>query len=256
MAKRFTDTSKWDDEWFMNLSPEKKMAYMYILDKCDSVGVWKANFKLANFQVGCDINWDSFLQNDLKDRVYKTNSGDWFLPDFIRFQYGELTEESTSKPIQSYIKQLKNHSLWILYTKGIDTLKEKEKEKEKDIDGSEKKSFYRKFAHLSITDEEVDKLISEGYTKHQIDDMLDKIENYKGNKNYKSLILTVRNWLKKEMKDNEPQIDLSEIKRSLISNGYRNQVESKESFLSFKESVKNNPMYDLAVKKLEMIHGE
>lgn len=56
---------------------------------------------------------------------------------------------------------------------------------------------YRNFDHLSLSLNDFTKLNSE-YSKEKIDDILDRIENYKGNSKYKSLYLTSVNWLKKE----------------------------------------------------------
>ena len=72
-------------------------------------------------------------------------------------------------------------------------VQEEEEEQEK-----EEVQVYRKFKHLSISVDEVEKLKSNGYTKIQIDEVLDKIENYSQNKKYSSLYLTANNWLKKE----------------------------------------------------------
>jgi hypothetical protein len=73
------------------------------------------------------------------------------------------------------------------------------KEKSKEIRLN--KQIYRKFDHLTLYLHEYERIKEEGYTKQQIDNMLDSIENYKKNTAYKSLNLTLKKWLKKEEED-------------------------------------------------------
>lgn len=56
---------------------------------------------------------------------------------------------------------------------------------------------YRRFAHLHINFDDYEKLVNE-YDKQQVNDILDQIENYKGNTKYKNLYLTAKNWLKRD----------------------------------------------------------
>jgi hypothetical protein len=49
MAKRFSDSEKWEDPFFTNLTNEYKLAWIYLLDKCDHAGFYKVNLKIMNF---------------------------------------------------------------------------------------------------------------------------------------------------------------------------------------------------------------
>lgn len=79
------------------------------------------------------------------------------------------------------------------------TIKERKVKENKET----KNKIYKSFAHLSITILDFDKLVKSGYSKTQVDNVLESIENYASNKKYKSLYLTTKKWLAKEPKQTQ-----------------------------------------------------
>jgi len=142
MAKRFTDSEKWKDPFFENLTKELKLAWLYILDDCDHAGIWQKSIKRLNFAVESNLSEEDLLKA-FKDRIVILNDDKWFIAKFVTFQYGNDFINSKQKAVVSavkilnenrLIKELDNGSLTlsIPYDKGSNTLMDKDKETDTD----------------------------------------------------------------------------------------------------------------------------
>lgn len=89
--KRFTETAKWADPWFRKLKPEIKLLWQWVLDNCDHAGVIEPDLELASFQIGFAYPIDSL--QELGTRLMKIDGEKFFVPKFIEFQYGNLSED-------------------------------------------------------------------------------------------------------------------------------------------------------------------
>lgn len=49
---RITNTDKWKDDWFLSLSIECKLLFMYLCDNCDRAGFYSLNSKFMSSQTG------------------------------------------------------------------------------------------------------------------------------------------------------------------------------------------------------------
>lgn len=132
--KRFTDIEIWDKEWYMELKPVYKCLIKYMFDKCDACGCWKPNWKLASFHIGETVTLED-LKKLPQDQYEILESGKIWIPEFINFQYGQLSKNSPAhKPIFSALE--KNNlmgRLLIDYQYPTNNLMDKDKEKDKEI---------------------------------------------------------------------------------------------------------------------------
>lgn len=123
MAKRFTATEKWDDPWFHMLAPNLKLAWFFLLDKCDHAGIWNVNTYLIQFHLGFIPTVSEF-----GGRVLELSAEKWFIPKFIQFQYGPLDEKNRAH--LSVIDRLKKEGI----DKGLLSPLQGAKDKDKDTD--------------------------------------------------------------------------------------------------------------------------
>jgi hypothetical protein len=107
MSKRFTDTEKWKDDWFLSLSNDEKVAWFWLLDNCNHAGICKPSIGLLNFMCRTNYTEDQLIQI-MDGRVVKFE-GMWFIPKFLKFQYGTLV--SNMPAVKSVVKELKAKKL-------------------------------------------------------------------------------------------------------------------------------------------------
>lgn len=148
MAKRFIDTEMFNDSWFMNLSAEAKLFYIYLFTNCDHAGIIDLNNRLAEFQTGIkDLanTYQTLIKEFGEKRVIFLFDNYFLLPKFLSFQYGNTLNPNV-KAQQSVIKRLSEfninfktlskglgNTLLSVQEKDIDI--DKDKDKDKDIKG-------------------------------------------------------------------------------------------------------------------------
>ncbi len=150
MSKRFTDTEKWKDEWFVELTQEQKLVWNYLCDTCSNAGRWKKSFKHLNFCCDSDLK-----ETDIK-KVYDGRVIDcgafFFIPKFLKFQYPKglnsekpailsVRNEVLEYELLSIVKEQLGNDYLIIKDKDKDKDKDTDKDKDKDKDKDTDKRF-------------------------------------------------------------------------------------------------------------------
>lgn len=235
MSKRFTDTLKWDDPFFLELSKTYKLLWIYILDKCDHAGIVKLNNKMMSFCLDTKINWLDVMKV-FNGKIIHIENDKYFIPNFISFQYGDLIGDNRIH--KSVIKILIKYKLWNEDDKCLN-INTNIKQIHNIQDDNIKKDIHKdKIKHnefVLLTIEEYDKLIDK-LGKKNVDGMILKLNNYIGShgKKYKSHYYVILNWAQKENlkkpqpssadKYKEESIEYTDDKRKEVHELLRNTI--------------------------------
>lgn len=127
MAKRFTDTELWNQDWFLDIPKDYKLFYFYMKDACNHAGIFKPNFRVFSALNDCIIDSAEALKffNSDKERILVLKNGRWLIKDFFLFQYGSKLNDK-NKCHQSVLKSLEDNNVKIESLNNVEILEVKE----------------------------------------------------------------------------------------------------------------------------------
>lgn len=132
MAKRFTDTDKWKDDWYLSLNNDNRIVWQWLLDNCNHAGICKKSITLLNLMCNTKLAAKDIVVI-FEDRILETDNH-WFIPKFLKFQYSTL--QSKKPAIISVVNELKKGNYYLMIPKSFGNdyfiIKDKDKDKDKD----------------------------------------------------------------------------------------------------------------------------
>lgn len=198
MGKRFTDTEKWKDEWYLSLDNDTRIVWQYILDNCTNAGRFKKNFKLLNFCCNVKHDEESFVKI-FNGRTIDCGSF-YFIPKFLQYQYPKGLN-SYKPAILSIKDEVFQYNLIGMINErlGNDYLIIKETDTDKDI-GIEKEK--ETDIVIEVSPEER-KIIVDTYGVAVAKEYVERLKDYAGQfpakvKKYHSHYATIRNWIRRD----------------------------------------------------------
>jgi hypothetical protein len=85
MSKRFTSTEKWSDAWFVDLSVEGKLLFLFLCDMCNIAGFYERSDKMMRFYLGWTPEELDIVTKEIsKSVVYREKV--YFLKNFLDHQ--------------------------------------------------------------------------------------------------------------------------------------------------------------------------
>jgi hypothetical protein len=116
MAKRLTDTKKWESKTFRKLADKFKVFYLYLLDNCDGSGVMHLDLELINFILSQSFSLEE-IKEAFPNQLIFISDDKIIIKNYIAFQNGDVTD-SKSNIAKSIVATLNSHGLLKRYQKG------------------------------------------------------------------------------------------------------------------------------------------
>lgn len=198
----------------MDLTPSEKLAWFYIKDHCDNVGVWTPNFRLAEFVIGFQLDWEKFADK-CNGNIAILENGKWWLVDYCSFQHKDLVanpEGGSSNAVKSYVRDLKDHGLYEAFLNSLNNdahampiecpsdgprvrVRVRERVKEE-----EETRWNTDLPSINLTESEHKKLVDK-YPPQLVEQVLVELAEYQVEKGkvYKSSYLTTNKWCQRKL---------------------------------------------------------
>lgn len=216
MSKRFIDTGLFDDDWYMDLSKDAKILWLYMITKCSPAGFFKMNEKLCKVQTG--ITDVKGALKGLQRGLEGVGESTFFVHGFLEFQYPGFPNSNVRQQA-SAIKQLKEYDLW-------------DDEKKEIIKGAsyplqrgygtiidigtgidnenviKSKHLFSNSVHLDLNKFTITIKSNEKYLPFDCEYYHECLINWSAEGNMKKdWIATARNWMLRDVKDGKPKLE-------------------------------------------------
>jgi hypothetical protein len=87
MSYRISNTEKWKDLWFSDLSIKGKLLFFYFVENCDNAGFFEVNKKLMLFHLGFNEEELMSAGNELRKSYIKSKDGTkLWIKNFLKYQ--------------------------------------------------------------------------------------------------------------------------------------------------------------------------
>lgn len=237
MSKRFTETEKWKDDWYLNLSNDYRIIWQYLLDNCSIAGIIKISFIHLNFCCKTNIS-EKDLYPVFSGRVLKVENY-YFIPKFITYQYASGL--NSQKPaIVSVREQLKKYGLIdddnnLIYDDNTiipeslpndnGTIKA-EKQPKKERKTKQSAILFSESEYIDYDKFKTAFFENENYREYDVKFYYEAVKNWSaaGNNKKADWIATARNWALRDYKENK----LKNNNGYKANNGYGSNGISKQ----------------------------